>query len=34
MLEVLTKRDDATVASAQSRIKVLAESRPIPESFS
>ena len=33
MLEVLTKRDDATVASAQARIKALAESHPVPESF-
>ena len=34
MLEVLTKRDDATVLSAKARIKALAESHPIPESFS
>ena len=33
MLEVLTKRDDATVASAQTRIKALAENHPVPESF-
>ncbi len=33
MLEVLTKRDDATVASAQARIKAFAESHPVPESF-
>lgn len=34
MLEVLTKRDDATVLSAKNRIKTLAESHPVPESFS
>jgi len=34
MLEVLTKRDDATVLSAKNQIKALAESHPIPESFS
>jgi glycine hydroxymethyltransferase len=34
MLEVLTKRDDATVASAQAKIKALAERHPVPESFS
>ncbi len=33
MLEVLTKRDDATVVSSQARIKALAESHPVPESF-
>lgn len=33
MLEVLTKRDDATVRSARSRIATLAESHPVPESF-
>ncbi len=33
MLEVLTKRDDATVADAQARIKSLAERHPVPESF-
>ena len=33
MLDVLTKRDDATVASAQVKIKALAERHPVPESF-
>ncbi len=33
MLEVLAKRDDATVASVQERIKSLAERHPVPESF-
>lgn len=33
MLEVLTKRDDATVLSAQARIKALAQAHPVPESF-
>lgn len=33
MIEVLTKRDDATVESAKAAVKSLAESHPIPESF-
>jgi glycine hydroxymethyltransferase len=33
MLDVLRKRDDATVSSAKSEIKSLAESHPVPESF-
>jgi glycine hydroxymethyltransferase len=33
MLEVLTKRDDATVENVGKRIKELAESHPIPDSF-
>jgi glycine hydroxymethyltransferase len=34
MLEVLTKRDEATVVAARAAIEVLAEAHPIPESFS
>jgi glycine hydroxymethyltransferase len=34
MLDVLTKRDEATVTSARAAIKELAESHPVPESFS
>ena len=33
MLDVLQKRDDATVASAQQAIKALSEAHPVPESF-
>jgi glycine hydroxymethyltransferase len=33
MLEVLTKRDDATVANASERVKALAGKYPVPESF-
>tara|TARA_R110000824_G_scaffold401771_1_gene615875 strand:+ start:520274 stop:521539 length:1266 start_codon:yes stop_codon:yes gene_type:complete len=33
MLEVLTKRDDATVESAKAAIKELADKYPVPESF-
>jgi glycine hydroxymethyltransferase len=33
MMEVLTKRDDATVASAKESIREIAESHPVPESF-
>jgi glycine hydroxymethyltransferase len=33
MLEVLTKRDDATVSSARERVRALAAAHPIPESF-
>jgi glycine hydroxymethyltransferase len=33
MIEVLTKRDDATVAKAREAVKQLALSHPIPESF-
>jgi len=33
MLEVLTKRDDATVASARDAIRTLSVSHPVPESF-
>lgn len=33
MLEVLTKRDDSTVASAKTRIQAIAGSYPVPESF-
>ena len=33
MLDVLQKRDDATVESAQEAIKVLAEAHPVPDSF-
>lgn len=33
MLEVLTKRDDATVESAKARIKTLALAHPVPASF-
>jgi glycine hydroxymethyltransferase len=33
MIEVLTKRDDATVAKAKEEVKALALSHPIPESF-
>lgn len=33
MLEVLTKRDDSTVASAKARIQAIAGSHPVPESF-
>ncbi len=33
MLEVLTKRDKATVASAHKKIQTLAKAHPIPESF-
>ncbi len=34
MVEVLTKRDDATVASALAEVKEIARTHPIPESFS
>lgn len=34
MLDVLTKRDDATATEARAAIRTLAESHPIPESFS
>lgn len=33
MLEVLTKRDSATVSSAREKVKTIAEAHPIPESF-
>lgn len=33
MLEVLTKRDDATVASARDAIRTLSLAHPVPESF-
>jgi glycine hydroxymethyltransferase len=33
MIDVLTKRDDATVASALEQVRSLAHSHPIPESF-
>ncbi|MDR3548097.1 MAG: serine hydroxymethyltransferase [Candidatus Pacebacteria bacterium] len=33
MIEVLTKRDDATVAKAREQIRVLAEAHPTPASF-
>ncbi|KND46837.1 MAG: glycine hydroxymethyltransferase [Parcubacteria bacterium C7867-004] len=33
MLDVLTKRDDETVASAKEAIRALAESHPVPASF-
>ncbi len=33
MLEVLTKRDEGTVASAKARIQAIAGSHPVPESF-
>lgn len=33
MLEVLTKRDDATVESAKEKVRVMAVARPVPESF-
>jgi glycine hydroxymethyltransferase len=33
MLEVLTKKDDATVEKAKAEVKTLAESHPVPESF-
>ncbi len=33
MLEVLEKRDDATVLSAKERVRTLALSKPVPESF-
>jgi glycine hydroxymethyltransferase len=33
MIDVLTKRDSATVADARAAIKALAESHPVPESF-
>jgi glycine hydroxymethyltransferase len=33
MLDVLTKRDEATVTSARAAIKELAEAHPVPESF-
>jgi glycine hydroxymethyltransferase len=33
MIEVLTKRDDATVEKAKAEIKGMAESHPVPESF-
>ena len=33
MLEVLTKRDEGTVASSKARIQAIAESHPVPESF-
>ena len=33
MLDVLTKRDEATVTNARAAIKDLAESNPVPESF-
>ncbi len=33
MIEVLTKRDDATVATAHKKVRALALSHPIPESF-
>jgi glycine hydroxymethyltransferase len=34
MLEVLRKRDDETVAAARETVRALAQSHPIPESFS
>lgn len=33
MLDVLTKRDDATVTEARTAIKALADTHPVPESF-
>ncbi len=33
MLDVLTKRDEATVAAARAAIKTLAEAHPVPETF-
>jgi glycine hydroxymethyltransferase len=33
MVEVLTKRDDATVASARESVRALAHAHPVPESF-
>lgn len=33
MLEVLTKRDDATVASARERVRTIARANPVPASF-
>jgi hypothetical protein len=33
MIEVLTKRDDATVEKVGNRITELALSKPVPESF-
>ena len=33
MLEVLDKRDDATVESAKARVRAIAEAHPVPESF-
>ncbi|MHB8660848.1 MAG: serine hydroxymethyltransferase [Minisyncoccota bacterium] len=33
MLDVLTKRDDATVTAAHKKVKALARAHPIPESF-
>ncbi|MGD0328799.1 MAG: serine hydroxymethyltransferase [Minisyncoccia bacterium] len=33
MLEVLTKRDDATIAEAHKKVQALARAHPIPESF-
>jgi glycine hydroxymethyltransferase len=33
MIEVLTKRDDATVEEAKEKVKALALSHPVPESF-
>lgn len=33
MVDVLTKRDDATVSAARAEIKTLAEAHPVPESF-
>ncbi len=33
MVEVLTKRDDATVASARETVRALARAHPVPESF-
>jgi glycine hydroxymethyltransferase len=33
MLDVLTKRDAATVSNAREQVRVLAESHPVPETF-
>lgn len=33
MLDVLTKRDDATVTSAKARVKEIADAHPVPEYF-
>lgn len=33
MLEVLTKRDDATVASAREHVRTIAQAHPVPTSF-
>jgi glycine hydroxymethyltransferase len=32
MIEVLTKRDDATVASAKEKVRLISEAHPVPES--